>query len=83
MTSFFVKTVLAGGVGLVGGNCYWYFSGSPWYFQRVVMPAARMLEPETADRVAIQLASKGIVPKDKGKDFDILVCGPLARIPAS
>ena len=68
-----LKSLVAGGVGLLAGNCYWYLSGSPWYYKHVVMPGARMLDPETAHRVSILLAARGIIPKDRSKDSEILV----------
>lgn len=68
-----LKTVLAGSAGLAGVGCYCYFSGTPWFFQRVVMPVSRILDPENAHRAAILLASRGLVPKDRSKDSEILV----------
>ena len=68
-----VRKVLAGGAGLLGAGCYCYFSGNPWFFQHVGMPATRLLDPETAHRTSIFLASKGLLPKQKKKDPDILV----------
>lgn len=67
------KTVFAGSLGLLGVGCYCYLSGSPWFFKHVAMPAARVLDPETAHRTSIFLASKGLLPKDRSKDPMVLV----------
>ena len=68
-----VRVFLAGGAGLVGVSCYCYFSGNPWFFQHVVMPVVRLMDPEKAHRTGVLLASKGLLPKDRNKDPDILV----------
>ena len=67
------RSVMVGAGLLAGASCYCYFSGNPWFFQHVVMPAARCLEPENAHRASIFLASRGLVPKDRDKDPEILV----------
>ena len=68
-----LKSAVVVGGGLLGTSCYLYFSGSPWFFKHVVMPAARVLDPETAHRAAVGLAARGLIPKDRTKDPDILV----------
>ena len=68
-----VRAIVGGSAGLLGLSCYGYFSGSPWFFQRVAMPAIRVLDPETAHRTSIFMASKGLLPKQRLKDPDILV----------
>lgn len=68
-----LKSAVVVGGGLLGASCYLYFSGSPRFFEHVVMPAARVLDPETAHRAAIRLAARGLIPKDRTKDPDILV----------
>ena len=68
-----VRAVLAGGAGLLGVSCYGYFSGSPWFFQHVAMPSLRLLDPETAHRVSVLLVSRGLIPRERYKDPDILV----------
>ena len=68
-----MRSLLVGGAGLLGASYYCYFSGSPWFFQHFVMPAARALDPETAHRASIFLAAKGLVPRDRTKDPEILV----------
>ena len=65
--------MFVGGAGLFGASCYCYFSGSPWFFEHVVMPTARVLDPETAHRTAILLASKGLIPRERKIDPEILV----------
>ena len=68
-----VKSALVGGGILVGMGSYCYFSGSPWFFGHVVMPAVRLMDPERAHRTSVFLASKGLLPRDREKDPDILV----------
>ena len=65
--------ILVGCAGFVGASSYCYFSGSPLFFQHLVMPAARMLDPETAHRASILLASRALVPRDRRKDPHVLV----------
>lgn len=63
----------AGAACLFGASGYLYISGSPWFYNRVVMPSARWMDPEKAHTTAVYLASKGLVCKDRQKDLDILV----------
>ena len=67
--------VSAGAACLVGLSGYAYFAGSPWFYQRVVMPAVSCMDPEQAHLWAVYLASKGLVPRDHSKDPAILVLG--------
>ncbi len=68
-----VKLLLSAGAGLLGLSGYSYFSGSPWFYQWVVMPTASLLDPEKAHTTAVHLAAKGLVPRQRGKDPEILV----------
>ena len=66
----------AGGVllaGAGGGLCYGYFSCNSWMFDNVFMPATRCVDPERAHVLAVKLAARGLVPRDKSRDPDILV----------
>ena len=49
-----------------------YIGNETWY-QRVVMPTLRLLQPETAHSLAIKCAKHGIVPKMKTKQYESLV----------
>ena len=72
-----LKTVLRTGsaclLGVAGGLSYGYFSGSPWLYDRVFMPAIQRVDAERAHLMAVSLASRGLVPKDRTVDPDILV----------
>jgi len=65
--------VSAGAACLLGLSGYSYFSGSPWFYQYVVMPAVARMDPERAHLAAVWAASKGLVPRDRSRDPDILV----------
>ena len=61
--------------GAGGGLCYGYFSCNSWMFDNVFMPATRCtcVDPERAHVLAVKLAARGLVPRDKSRDPDILV----------
>ena len=68
------RFVFVGGVSLVGAGCYYsYLTGRPWFFKHLAMPATRAMDPERAHRFSISLASKGLLPRDKARDPDVLV----------
>lgn len=75
-----VRAVVGSGAGLLGLGCYCYFSGSPWFFQHVAMPAIKVLDPETAHKTSIFVASKGLLPRQRHKDPDILVRQGCLRV---
>lgn len=72
-----LRTVLRTGsaclLGVAGGLGYGYFSGSQWMYDRVFMPAMQCFDPERAYVMAVSFASRGLVPKDRTVDPDILV----------
>ena len=63
----------SGSVCLLGLSGYLYFSGNPWFYQRVVMPTVTRMDPERAHLAAVWAASRGLVPRDHSKDPAILV----------
>ena len=63
----------SGSVCLLGLSGYLYFSGNPWFYQRVVMPAATRMDPERAHLAAVWAAARGLVPRDHSRDPAILV----------
>ena len=58
---------------LLGTSGYCYFSGTPWFYSYVIMASTKWIDPERAHRLAVSLAAKGIVPKDCGRDSEVLV----------
>lgn len=69
-----LKTACVGGTAtLLVASVYGYFSGNAWFYRHVAMPAVRMLDPEQSHVLAVYLASKGLVPKDRAPDPDVLV----------
>ena len=68
-----LKFVCSSAVCLLGASGYCYFSGTHWFFSNIVMPSTKRMDPERAHRVAVYLASKHLVPKDRNKDDVILV----------
>lgn len=57
---------------MLAASAYGYLSGNAWFYGHVAMPAVRLLDPEQAHVLAVYLASKGLVPKDRTRDPDIL-----------
>ena len=68
-----LKFVCSSAACVLGASGYCYFSGAPWFFSNIVMPSSKWMDPERAHRVAVYLASKNFVPKDRDKDDVILV----------
>ncbi|KAL5466757.1 hypothetical protein EMCRGX_G030906 [Ephydatia muelleri] len=68
-----LKTACVGGTAtLLAASAYGYFSGNAWFYRHVAMPAVRMLDPEQSHMLAVYLASKGLVSKDRTSDPDVL-----------
>ena len=65
--------VSAGTACLLGLSGYSYFTGSPWFYRHVVMPAVSCMDPERAHHAAVYMASKGLVMRDRSEDPAILV----------
>ena len=72
-----LKFVCSSAACLLGASGYCYFSGAPWFFSNIVMPSTKWMDPERAHRVAVYLASKNFVPKDRFKDDVVLVRSAL------
>ena len=72
-----LKFVCSSVACVLGASGYCYFSGAPWFFSNIVMPSSKWLDSERAHRVAVYLASKNFVPKDRNKDDVILVRSAL------
>lgn len=66
-----LKACVAGSFVFVGANLYF---GSERFYEEVVMPGLRLIDPETVHRWSIQLAKSGLVPRMKSVDDPILVC---------
>ena len=68
------KVLLSTGTAfLLSISGYSYISGNPWFFERIFMPTVAKMDPEKAHLTAVYIASKGLAPKDFGKDPPILV----------
>lgn len=65
-----LKACAAGGVLFIGANIY---LGSERFYEDIVMPTLRYVDPETVHRWSVQLAKYGIVPRMKQVDDPILV----------
>lgn len=76
----FLKAGSACLLGVTGGVGYGYFSGSPWLFDRLLMPLVKCVDPERAHVMAVLLASKGLVPRDRTVDPDMLVSILMHRV---
>ena len=63
----------SGSVCLLGLSGYLYFSGNPWFYQRVVMPAVTRMDPEKAHLAAVWAAARGLTPRDHSRDPASLV----------
>ena len=61
-----------GCTGLAFGS---YFSarGNEQFYSSFIMPAVQLLDPERAHVLAVWLAAKGLVPRDRDRDPEILV----------
>ena len=61
-----------GCTGLAFGS---YFSarGNEQFYSSFIMPAVQLLDPERAHVFAVWLAAKGLVPRDRDRDPEILV----------
>jgi len=49
-----------------------YIGNEKWY-QHVVMPTLRLLQPETAHSLAVKCAKHGIIPQMKTVQYESLV----------
>ena len=65
-----LKACMAGGVIFVGANIYY---GSERFYEEVVMPTLRFVDPETVHRLSIQMAKIGFVPRSKLVEDPVLV----------
>ena len=64
------KAVVAGGFVFVGANILF---GSERFYEEIVMPTLRYIDPETIHHLSIQMVKYGIVPRMKSIDDPILV----------
>jgi hypothetical protein len=65
-----LKACLTGSFIFVGANiCF----GSERFYEEVVMPTLRFIDPENVHRLSIQMAKYGLVPRTKIIDDPILV----------
>ena len=68
------KILLSAGTAcLLGVSGYAYISGNSWFFERIAMPIVARMDPEGAHRAAVYIASKGLAPRNRGRDPPILV----------
>lgn len=63
----------AGAACLLGMSGYAYISNKSWFFENIAMPIVARVDPERAHSAAVYIASKGLTPRDLGKDPEILV----------
>ncbi|CAF0766163.1 unnamed protein product [Adineta steineri] len=63
------KACIAGGFVFVGANIYF---GSERFYEDIIMPTLRFIDPETVHRLSIQMAKHGFVPRMKSIDDPIL-----------
>jgi len=64
------KAWIAGGFVFVGANIYF---GSERFYDEILMPTLRYIDPETIHRLSVQMAKYGLVPRMKPVDDPILV----------
>lgn len=63
----------AGAACLLGMSGYAYISNNSWFFENIALPIVARVDPERAHIAAVYIASKGLAPRDLGKDPPILV----------
>jgi hypothetical protein len=65
-----LKACVTGGFVFLGANIYF---GSERFYEEVLMPTLRYIDPETVHRWSIFMAKHGLVPRIKSVDDSTLV----------
>lgn len=69
--------MILGGGGLLFAS-YLTATGDEHFYAELLMPALqRLLDPETAHRLAVRFTSLGLLPRTTFQDSDMLVGAPI------
>lgn len=69
--------MILGGGGLLFAS-YLTATGDEHFYAELLMPALqRLLDPETAHRLAVRFTSLGLLPRSAFQDSDMLVGAPI------